>query len=73
MNLIESTTVSLATHVESVLSTLLHLYVQVVSNEEAVNCIKGINDAQAAAKRLTEEAVSRKSKDDISVIVVSFQ
>jgi protein phosphatase 1L len=45
----------------------------VLSNEEAVNCIKNIKDAQTAAKHLIEEAVSRKSKDDISCIVVKFQ
>lgn len=43
-----------------------------MSNEEAVNSIRGIKDAQMAAKHLTDEALSRKSKDDISVIVVSF-
>ncbi|XP_059452305.1 probable protein phosphatase 2C 58 isoform X2 [Corylus avellana] len=46
---------------------------KVLSNEEAVNCIKNIKDAQSAAKHLIEEAVSRKSKDDISCIVVKFQ
>jgi len=46
---------------------------KVLSNEDAVNCIKNIKDAQAAAKHLIEEAVSRKSKDDISCIVVKFQ
>lgn len=46
---------------------------QVMSNQEAMDCIKHIKDAQAAAKRLTEEALSKKSKDDISCIVVKFQ
>ncbi|XP_062152711.1 probable protein phosphatase 2C 58 [Alnus glutinosa] len=46
---------------------------KVLSNEDAVNCIKHIKDAQSAAKHLIEEAVSRKSKDDISCIVVKFQ
>lgn len=46
---------------------------KVMSNEEAVNSIRHLKDAQSAAKHLTEEAVSRKSKDDISVIVVGFQ
>lgn len=44
-----------------------------MTNEDAVNCIKHIKDAQSAAKHLIEEAVSRKSKDDISCIVVKFQ
>lgn len=46
---------------------------KVMSNQEAVESIKHIKDAQAAAKHLTEAAVSRKSKDDISCIVVRFQ
>lgn len=46
---------------------------KVMSNQEAVDCIKDIKDARAAAKRLTEEAVNRKSSDDISVIVVKLQ
>ena len=47
-------------------------HVQVMSNQEAVDEIKDFKDAQAAAKHLTEQAVNRKSKDDISVIVVKF-
>jgi len=43
---------------------------KVMSNQEAVDSIKDIKDAQSAAKHLTEEAVARKSKDDISCIVV---
>ncbi|CBI21882.3 hypothetical protein VitviT2T_017661 [Vitis vinifera] len=46
---------------------------KVMSNQEAVDCIKHIKDAQSAAKRLTDEALSKKSKDDISCIVVKFQ
>ncbi|KAF5481324.1 hypothetical protein F2P56_001985 [Juglans regia] len=46
---------------------------KVMTNEDAVNCIKHIKDARSAAKHLIEEAVSRKSKDDISCIVVKFQ
>ncbi|KMT02412.1 hypothetical protein BVRB_9g205230 [Beta vulgaris subsp. vulgaris] len=46
---------------------------KVMSNEEAVDSIKHIKDAQSAAKHLTEAAVTRKSKDDISCIVVRFQ
>ncbi|KAH9621073.1 hypothetical protein KSS87_004533 [Heliosperma pusillum] len=46
---------------------------KVMSNQEAVDAIKSIKDTQSAAKHLTEAAVSRKSKDDISCIVVRFQ
>ncbi|KAL2331405.1 hypothetical protein Fmac_018986 [Flemingia macrophylla] len=46
---------------------------KVMSNQEAVDCIRNIKDARSSAKRLTEEAVNRKSKDDISCIVVKFQ
>nr|AFK37763.1 unknown [Lotus japonicus]AFK38897.1 unknown [Lotus japonicus] len=46
---------------------------KVMSNQEAVDSIKDIKDARLSAKRLTEEAVNRKSKDDISCIVVKFQ
>ncbi|XP_074284879.1 putative protein phosphatase 2C 58 [Silene latifolia] len=46
---------------------------KVMTNQEAVDAIKSIKDVQSAAKHLTEAAVSRKSKDDISCIVVRFQ
>ncbi|KAE8660896.1 putative protein phosphatase 2C 39 [Hibiscus syriacus] len=46
---------------------------KVMSNQEAVDTIKNIKDAQAAAKLLIEAAVSKKSKDDISCIVVWFR
>ncbi|XWS54154.1 hypothetical protein CRYUN_Cryun10bG0064700 [Craigia yunnanensis] len=45
---------------------------KVVSNQEAVDTIKNIKDAQLAAKLLIEAAISKKSKDDISCIVVRF-
>ncbi|KAI3936959.1 hypothetical protein MKX01_015174 [Papaver californicum] len=45
---------------------------KVMSNQEAVDLVKNTKDAQTAAKQLTE-AVTRKSKDDISCIVVKFQ
>ncbi|XP_009412455.2 probable protein phosphatase 2C 62 [Musa acuminata AAA Group] len=45
---------------------------KVMSNQEAVDFIKDVKDPQAAARNLTEEAVARKSKDDISCIVVRF-
>ncbi|XP_019453708.1 PREDICTED: probable protein phosphatase 2C 58 [Lupinus angustifolius] len=46
---------------------------KVMSNQEAVDSIRQIKDAQAAAKHLIEDAISKKSKDDISCIVVKFQ
>ncbi|KAL5565266.1 hypothetical protein UlMin_028430 [Ulmus minor] len=46
---------------------------KVMTNEEAVNCVRHIKDARAAAKQLTEEALNRKSSDDISCIVVRFR
>ncbi|GKV00350.1 hypothetical protein SLEP1_g13049 [Rubroshorea leprosula] len=45
---------------------------KVMQNQEAVNLVKPIKDPQAAAKRLTMEALARKSKDDISCIVIRF-
>ncbi|RZS12309.1 hypothetical protein BHM03_00043728 [Ensete ventricosum] len=45
---------------------------KVMSNQEAVDFIKDVKDPQAAARQLTEAAVARKSKDDISCIVVKF-
>jgi len=46
--------------------------VQVMKNQEAVDLVKPIKDPKAAAKRLTSEALARKSKDDISCIVIRF-
>ncbi|KAJ9671595.1 hypothetical protein PVL29_025350 [Vitis rotundifolia] len=46
---------------------------KVMTNQEAADSIKTIKDARAAAKHLTEEALIRKSTDDISCIVVRFQ
>ncbi|KAH9806619.1 putative protein phosphatase 2C 44 [Citrus sinensis] len=45
---------------------------KVMKNQEAVDLVKPIKDPQAAAKRLTTEALARKSKDDISCIVIRF-
>lgn len=45
---------------------------QVMKNQEAVDLVKPIKDPQVAAKRLTTEALARKSKDDISCIVIRF-
>lgn len=49
------------------------VWYQVMTNEEAVDCIKHIKDAKAAAKHLAEEALARRSSDDISCIVVKLQ
>ncbi|CAN1844514.1 Probable protein phosphatase 2C 58 [Linum perenne] len=46
---------------------------KVMSNQEAVDSIKTVKDAKTAAHQLIEEALTRKSKDDISCIVVRFQ
>lgn len=45
---------------------------KVIKNHEAVNLVKSIRDPQSAAKRLTTEALARKSSDDISCIVIRF-
>ncbi|KAI3754765.1 hypothetical protein L1987_54555 [Smallanthus sonchifolius] len=45
---------------------------KVMSNHEAVEMVKSIKDPLAATKRLTTEALARKSKDDISCIVIRF-
>ncbi|KAM7268005.1 hypothetical protein ACFE04_010171 [Oxalis oulophora] len=41
---------------------------KVMSNEEASELVKSIKDPKAATKRITSEALARKSKDDISCI-----
>lgn len=46
---------------------------KVMSNQEAVDSVKNIKDPQVAAKHLSEEARTRKSRDDISCIVVRFE
>lgn len=46
---------------------------KVMKNQEAVDLVKSIKDPKAAAKRLTTEALARKSKDDISCIVIRFR
>ncbi|KAL8144984.1 putative protein phosphatase 2C 39 [Apium graveolens] len=46
---------------------------KVLSNQEAVDCIKQVKCPQTAAKQLTEEALAKKSTDDISCIVVKFR
>jgi protein phosphatase 1L len=45
---------------------------KVMNNQEAVDLVKKTKDPMAAAKQLAQEAVNRKSKDDISCIVVRF-
>lgn len=45
---------------------------KVMSNQEAVDAIKSHKDPHSAAKHLIEMALSKKSKDDISCIVVRF-
>ncbi|MED6151404.1 putative protein phosphatase 2C 59 [Stylosanthes scabra] len=44
----------------------------VVSNEEAVNIVKPIQDAEEAAKKLLKEASQRGSADNITCVVVRF-
>lgn len=45
---------------------------KVMENQEAVDIIRKVKDPETAAKKLTEAALTRKSKDDISCIVVRF-
>jgi protein phosphatase 1L len=44
-----------------------------MKNQEAVDLVKSTKDPQTAAKRLTSEALTRMSKDDISCIVIRFR
>ncbi|KAL3137661.1 hypothetical protein ABBQ38_004936 [Trebouxia sp. C0009 RCD-2024] len=44
----------------------------VLTNQDAAQCIKDIKDPQRAAKKLTDEAYSRGSNDNISCIVIRF-
>lgn len=46
---------------------------KVMSNQEAVDIGRRFKDPQKAAKQLTNEAVKRDSKDDISCVVVRFR
>lgn len=45
----------------------------VISNEEAIRLIRHIGEAEAAAKKLTDEAFARGSSDNISCVVVQFK
>nr|GME03333.1 probable protein phosphatase 2C 39 [Ipomoea batatas] len=42
---------------------------KVMSNEDAVKCVRGIKDPRTAAKHLNVEAISRKTTDDVSTVV----
>lgn len=44
----------------------------VLSNKEAVTIVQDIKDAEAASRRLIEEAYSRGSSDNITCVVVRF-
>lgn len=46
---------------------------KVMSNQEAVDCVKDTEDPRSAAKKIIKEAVEKKSRIDISCIVVRFQ
>ncbi|CAA6658201.1 unnamed protein product [Spirodela intermedia] len=46
---------------------------KVMTNQEATDSIRSMKDPQAAAKHLIEQALARKSKDDISCVVVTFR
>jgi len=45
---------------------------QVMTNQEACDCIKNVDGAQKASKKLVKEAKSLGSYDDISCIVIMF-
>ncbi|KAL3339783.1 hypothetical protein AABB24_028412 [Solanum stoloniferum] len=45
----------------------------VLSNEETVTLVQDIKDAEAASRRLIEEAYSRGSSDNITCVVVRFE
>uniref|UniRef100_A0A7C9EDS8 protein-serine/threonine phosphatase n=1 Tax=Opuntia streptacantha TaxID=393608 RepID=A0A7C9EDS8_OPUST len=45
---------------------------KVMSNEDACDCIRELNDAQEAAEELVKEALYKRSLDDISCVVVMF-
>jgi protein phosphatase 1L len=44
----------------------------VVSNQDAVTMVQNIQDAQEAAKRLTDEAYKKGSADNITCVVIRF-
>ncbi|KAL7142424.1 hypothetical protein ABFS83_08G122800 [Erythranthe nasuta] len=45
---------------------------KVMSNQEAVDCVRESRDGQEAAEELIKEALLREGKDDISCVVVMF-
>ncbi|XVE91041.1 hypothetical protein DITRI_Ditri20bG0124200 [Diplodiscus trichospermus] len=45
---------------------------KVMSNEDAFDHIRGVDDVQQASEQLIKEALARDSQDDISCIVVVF-
>ncbi|KAK9666510.1 hypothetical protein RND81_14G189800 [Saponaria officinalis] len=45
---------------------------KVLSNEEACDCIRELDEAQSAAEELVKDALHRGSADDISCVVVMF-
>ncbi|KAH7545536.1 hypothetical protein FEM48_Zijuj01G0104100 [Ziziphus jujuba var. spinosa] len=45
---------------------------KVMSNQEASDCIRKIDDAQEASEKLIRGALSRKSYDDKSCVVLIF-
>ncbi|XP_042494997.1 probable protein phosphatase 2C 11 [Macadamia integrifolia] len=45
----------------------------VVSNTDAVAIVRGISDAEAASRKLIEEAYARGSSDNITCVVVRFE
>ncbi|KAF5472141.1 hypothetical protein F2P56_008881, partial [Juglans regia] len=61
------------TKVDSTLFELFRTTVNVMSNQEAFDCIGELNDAQKASEKLIEEVLCRKSYDDISCIVVMLR
>lgn len=50
----------------------MNVELQVMTNEEACECVKDMDDAKKAAKKLVKEALAQGSYDDISCIVVMF-
>ncbi|KAJ3675235.1 hypothetical protein LUZ60_004277 [Juncus effusus] len=44
----------------------------VISNKDAVDLVRGVSDAEAASRRLIEEAYARGSSDNITCVVVRF-
>ncbi|XP_043721072.1 probable protein phosphatase 2C 11 [Telopea speciosissima] len=45
----------------------------VVSNTDAVAIVRGISDAEAASRKLIEEAYARGSSDNITCVIVRFE